>query len=92
MESNCVISSYKQKSLLATQVDRLYLFHEYLEYHQNIHSHFVELFPVRHIIAVRINKVQRNLLKVTGLYQQNACLSQEQVYIDFAKVGDKIIG
>jgi len=55
------------KSLLATQMDRLYLFHEYLEHHWNIHSH-LELFPVRHILAVRIKKCQRKLLKVTGIY------------------------
>jgi hypothetical protein len=36
--------------------------------------------------------MSRNLLEVTELYQQNACLSQEQIYVDFAKVGDKIIG
>jgi hypothetical protein len=66
-KSNCVISSQKQKWLLATLVDRLYLFHEYLEYHRNIHSHLVELFPVRITLEVRISKYQRKLLNVTGL-------------------------
>jgi hypothetical protein len=47
---------------------------------------------VRHILAVRMNKFQRKLMKVTGFYQQNACLSQEQIHVDFAKVGDRIFG